>query len=203
MGENGTLKGLPRGLAFRLLEAGGIIDRREVERDLAALSQAERRTLKEFGIRVGAHSVWLPGVLKARARVVAQAFAGPPIAQRRHGLSLLPEPAPGPRALSARGLRAVGRFAIPLETLERLAELKRESGKIEVSDAALTELGWTPAELKTVLAALRTPRVQKPDRPNKAPRPIKDSPFAALAALAAPRPPTKRRRPRKRPAAPT
>ena len=42
--ETGTLKGLPRGVAFRLIEAGGLIDRREVERDLAALSQVERRT---------------------------------------------------------------------------------------------------------------------------------------------------------------
>src|SRR5690606_281343 len=47
--ESGALKGLPRGVAFRLVEAGGVIDRRDVGRDLAALSQAERRTLKSFG----------------------------------------------------------------------------------------------------------------------------------------------------------
>src|SRR5690606_42085577 len=72
--ETGALKGLPRGVAFRLVEAGGVIDRREVERDLAALSQAERRTLKTFGIRLGAHSSWLPAALQDRAPGVAQAF---------------------------------------------------------------------------------------------------------------------------------
>ncbi|HEU4535148.1 MAG TPA: hypothetical protein VFS00_13565, partial [Polyangiaceae bacterium] len=198
--ENGTLTGLPRGLAFRLVEAGGVLDRRDVERDLAALSQAERRTLKTFAVRVGPHSVWLPGALKPRASALAQAFAGPPLALRETGLSLLPEPPLGPRALSAQGLRAVGRFAIPVETLERLAELKREAGKADLSNAALAELGWSAAELKAVLAALRTPRAQQPDRPDKAPRPVKDSPFAALAALTAPPAPVRRKRPRRKPA---
>ncbi|MFN7389879.1 helicase-related protein [Brevundimonas sp.] len=197
--ETGTLTGLPRGLAFRLVEAGGVLDRREVERDLAALSQAERRTLKTFAVRVGHHSVWLPGVLKPRARALAQAFAaGERIALRETGLSLLPEPPPGARALSAQGLRAVGRFAIPVETLERLAELKREAGKADLSDAALTDLGWSAAELKTILSALRVPRVQQPDRPDKAPRPVKDSPFAALAALTASPEPARRKRSRRR-----
>ena len=198
--EAGTLTGLPRGLAFRLIEVGGLLDRREIERDLAALSHAERRTLKTFAVRVGSHSVWLPSVLKPRARTLAQAFAGPALALRDTGLSVLPEPSPSPRALSAQGLRAVGRFAIPVETLERLAELKRDAGKAELSDAALAELGWSAAELKTVLAALRTPRAQLPDRPDKAPRPVKDSPFAALAALTAPPAPVRRKRPRRKPA---
>ena len=35
-------------------------------------SQVERRTIKTFAIRVGTHSVWLPGVLKPRGRVLAQ-----------------------------------------------------------------------------------------------------------------------------------
>lgn len=199
--ETGTLTGLPRGLAFRLIEAGGLIDRRDVERDLAALSQAERRTLKTFAVRVGHHSVWLPGVLKPRARALAQAFvAGERIALRETGLSLLPEPPPGAGALSAHGLRAVGRFVIPVDTLERLAEHKRAAGKADLSDAALTDLGWTAAELKTILSALRVPRVQQPDRPDKAPRPVKDSPFAALAALTASPEPARRKRPRRKPA---
>jgi ATP-dependent RNA helicase SUPV3L1/SUV3 len=195
--ETGTLTGLPRGLAFRLVEAGGLIDRREVERDLASLSQVERRTLKTFAIRVGSHSVWLPGVLKPRARALAQAFAGPPVALRDTGLSLLPEPPPGPRALSAQGLRAVGRFAVPVETLECLAEFRRAAGRADLSDAALSDLGWSAAELKAILSALRVPRVQQPDRPYKAPRPVKDSPFAALAALTAPPEPARRKRPRR------
>ncbi|WP_420478796.1 helicase-related protein [Brevundimonas sp. FT23028] len=201
--ENGTLKGLPRGLAFRLLEAGGIIDRREVERDLAALSQAERRTLKEFGIRVGAHSVWLPGVLKARARITAQAFmTRETFRPKTIGLSILPEPPPPPRLLSAFGLRAVGRFAAPVELLEALAE-RRARGDGKLSDRDLRDLGITADEARALFAGLKTVRAQQPDRPGKTPRPVKDSPFAALAALTAPSPaaksePARRKRPRRK-----
>jgi len=186
--ENGTLKGLPRGVAYRLVEAGGIIDRREVERDLAALSQAERRTLKEFGIRVGAHSVWQPALLKDRARITAQAFvAREPFRPKPAGLSVLPDPPPSPRLLSAFGLRAVGRFAAPVELLEALPE-RRAGGEIRLSDKALRDLGVTADEARALLAALRTTRAQRPDRLDKAAKPVKDSPFAALSALTAPPP---------------
>jgi len=197
--ESGTLTGLPRGLAFRLIEAGGVIDRRDVERDLAALSQAERRTLKTFAVRVGVHSVWLPGVLKPRARALAQAFvAGEAFRPRAEGLTVLPEPSPSPRALSAYGLRAIGRVAVPVETLERLVDHRRAAGKADLPDTTLSDLGWTAAEAKAILGALRVPRAKKPDRPDRPVAPPKDSPFAALAALTAPPAPAKRRRPRTR-----
>ncbi|WP_291834243.1 helicase-related protein [Brevundimonas sp.] len=186
--ENGTLKGLPRGVAYRLVEAGGIIDRREVERDLAALSQAERRTLKEFGIRVGAHSVWQPALLKDRARITAQAFvAREPFRPKPAGLSVLPDPPPSPRLLSAFGLRAVGRFAAPVELLEALPE-RRAGGELRLSDKTLRDLGVTADEARALLAALRTTRARQPDRLDKAVKPIKDSPFAALSVLTAPPP---------------
>jgi len=93
---------LPRGIAFRLIEAGGLIDRRDVERDLAALSQVERRTLKSFAIRVGAHSVWLPGALKPRARMLAQAFVTQPFRPGDEPLIALPSPAPSTTSASTR-----------------------------------------------------------------------------------------------------
>ncbi|HEX8661176.1 MAG TPA: helicase-related protein, partial [Brevundimonas sp.] len=127
--ESGALKGLPRGLAFRLLEAGGIVDRREVDRDIAALSQVERRTLRTFGVRMGAHSVWLPALLKARPRALAQAFtAGESFRPGGQTLTLLPDPAPTSRHLSALGLRAVGRFAASVDLLEGMTE-RRAKGK--------------------------------------------------------------------------
>ncbi|WP_332638598.1 helicase-related protein [Brevundimonas sp.] len=200
--ESGALKGLPRGLAFRLLEAGGIVDRREVDRDLAALSQVERRTLRTFGVRMGAHSVWLPALLKARPRALAQAFtAGQPFRLRSDGLTPLADPVPAPRLLSAFGLRAVGRFAAPVELLETMTE-RRATGRGALSDEDLAELGLTAAEAGALAAALKTTRARRPDRPGQTPKPVKDSPFAALSVLTAPSPApaarAKRRRPRRR-----
>ncbi|MFN5482896.1 MAG: helicase-related protein, partial [Brevundimonas sp.] len=195
--ESGSLTGLPRGLAFRLVEAGGVLDRRDVARDLAALSQAERRTLKTFAIRVGAHSVWLPGVLKPRARALAQAFTPVPGLGAVPGLQRLPDPPPSPRALAARGLRAVAGYAVPVEALERFAELSREAGKAHTPEAALAGLGWTEAEARALRTGLRIPRARDPERALR-PRLPADSPFAALAALTAPPPPARRKHPRRR-----
>ncbi len=180
--ETGALKGLPRGIAFRLVEAGGVIDRREVERDLAALSQVERRTLKTFAIRIGAHSVWTPEVLKPRGRALAQAFAGP-----------LPSTDATPRHLSAHGLRQVGARRLAVEGIERMQELRGPDGKL--SEPALAELGWTEADARAIAVALRTPRRRRPDKPGTTPTPVRpDSPFAALAALTAPAAAPRRRR---------
>lgn len=203
--ESGALTGLPRGLAFRLIEAGGLIPRREVERDLAALSQHERRTLKTFAIRVGAHSVWLPGVMKPRAAALAQAFLPREATTglAGEGLLALPDPPPPARALSAFGRRAVGRWTAPVEALETFAEAQRTAGKTPLSDEALNGLGWTADQAKAIHAALRTPRAERAPRPGKPTPPPKDSPFAALAQLTQPpRPPAKpkaARRPRRRP----
>jgi ATP-dependent RNA helicase SUPV3L1/SUV3 len=201
--DSGALTGLPRGLAFRLIEAGGVIPRADVERDLAALSQHERRTVKTFAIRVGVHSVWLPGTLKPRARLLAQAFVVE--AFRPDGEALLPlaSPAPSPRALSAFGRRAVGSWTAPVEALERFAELSRTAGKAPLADEALTELGWTAEQAKQVQTALRLPRADKAPRPGKPAPPPKDSPFAALAQLTrppapAPAPSRRKRRPRRK-----
>src|SRR5690606_35189270 len=162
--ENGTLKGLPRGLAFRLVEAGGIIDRREVEHDLAALSQAERRTLKSFGVRLGAHSVWLPALLKGRAPTVAQAFvAGEPFRPSAGGVTALPDPPPSPRVLSAYGLRAVGRLAAGVELLESAAE-RRARNKGALSEADLAELEITPDQARALAAGVKPKRAQQPGR---------------------------------------
>lgn len=199
--ESGALKGLPRGIAFRLLEAGGVIDRRDVERDLAALSQVERRTIKTFAIRVGTHSVWLPGVLKARGRALSQAFAAAePFRAKSGGLTLLPIPAPSIRALSAFGVRAAGRWAVPVEDLERASDLRREN-KGNLSDEALKSLGWTAGDAKAIWTALKTVRAQMPDREGRPVAVIPDSPFARLAELAAPAQPARRKRPRRKKAA--
>jgi ATP-dependent RNA helicase SUPV3L1/SUV3 len=196
---DGSLKGLARGIAWRLVEAGGLIDRREVDQDLRSLSQQERRALRSLGVRFGAFSIWAPSLLKPGARILAAALAPdgpadwrPPAAQ----LSPLPVPAPGPRALAARGLRACGTLAIPVDQLERLDELLRTArqagGGSQLSDQARGELGWSEAEAAQVLTSLGfsrgkqgSHRTWKPRKPasSKPSPPSSHSPFAALAAL--------------------
>jgi ATP-dependent RNA helicase SUPV3L1/SUV3 len=175
----GRIKGLARGIAYRLAEAGGVLARADVDADVRALSQAERRELKGLGVRFGAFSLFLPALLRAEARDFTSAFSNsyqggepgrawrPPINQ----VSPLPHPMPSPKALAGRGLRAVGSLAVPVEALERLDGLiraaPRQAGGAAIAETAWTELGWTPGEGASVLRALGfTPAARaKPGEP--------------------------------------
>jgi ATP-dependent RNA helicase SUPV3L1/SUV3 len=214
----GRIKGLARGLAYRLAEAGGVIARSAVEAEVRALSQAERRALKSLGVRFGAFSLFLPGLLEARARDFSAAFCNEPRDWRPplNLVSPLPAPAPPPKALAFRGLMAVGGLAVPVEQLERLDALLRAAPRqgqgALLSDQAIEELGWTEREAAAVLRGLdftptakpkagepvawRRRRAMAPPKAEGQPPPA--SPFAALAALKDKPPPNRRRRPRRR-----
>lgn len=206
----GRVKGLPRGIGHRLAEAGGVLDRKAVETDLKALSQAERRALRTLGVRIGAFSLFLPGLLVPESLAFAQALAGgtwrPPV----DALSRLPNPPPSPKALAARGLRAVGGLAVPVVQLERLDERLRAGFKpgvgLVLADADREALGWTTLEAAMILRALGFTPVSRGEptvwrRRGDKPAPVatpppSNSPFAALAGFKAA--PPRRKRPRRR-----
>ncbi|HLZ74754.1 helicase-related protein [Phenylobacterium sp.] len=213
---DGRIKGLARGLAFRLIEAGGVLDRAQVRAEARALSQVERRMLRGLGVKLGAFSVYMPSLLRPDARLLTQALAGRDAPGWRpvgYKPSRLPPQTPSPRALSAFGLRAVKAWAVPVEQLERLDELLRagvrQGGGVLFSDAAREELGWSPDEAREILKGLGYAAIKRAGeatawrrraerdfavehRPIVAP----NSPFAALAALQGE--PAPARRPRRR-----
>ena len=200
---SGALRGLARGVAHQLVEAGGVIDRRALGPELKTLSQAERRELKSLGVRFGAFSLWAPGLLNERARVLASAFAeveAPGFAAAHDAITPLTSAVPA-RALAARGLRAVAGLAVPVETLERMDALMREAepvaGGMVLTDAAREALGFTEIQARAVLRELGFAPVNraKPGEPvgwrmRKArpvvvedARPQRSTPFAGLAAI--------------------
>lgn len=220
---SGALKGLARGIAYRLVECGGVLDRGLVEAELAALSQAERRTLRTLGVRFGAFSLFLPDLLNPDALGFSRAFAHcalPDWPARSDGISDLANIAPPPQVLAALGLRAVGRLAVPVLDLEQLDSLMRSqsavNGAMSLTTGALGVLGWSLDQASSLLRGLGFSPVGKitADAPSLwrrrragAQRPVlgqevaapSNSPFAALAALkAAPPVPQRPRRRRSR-----
>ncbi|MDP3748849.1 MAG: helicase-related protein [Phenylobacterium sp.] len=210
--ETGKVKGLARGLAYRLIEAGGVLDRAVVRAEAKGLSQVERRALKGLGVKLGAFSLYLPALLNPPARGFAQALARsdwrPPVDK----VSALPDPPPTAAALAAFGLRAVGGHAVPVEALEQLDALLRAAprqgqGSL-LTDQAHEALGWSAAETAAILRGLNfTPaaKVQpgepvawrrRGDKPSARTETPMASPFAALAALKDR--PVPARRPRRR-----
>jgi ATP-dependent RNA helicase SUPV3L1/SUV3 len=214
----GTVKGLARGLAYRLIEAGGVLDRAAVRAEAKELSQVERRMLRGLGVRLGAFSIFMPGLFKPQARALVQALASretsgwrPPV----DAPSPLPAPVPSPRTLAAFGLRAIRSLAVPVEQLERLDDLMRagvkQSGGVILAEQARDGLGWSEPQAVEILRGLgfapaNRPKAGEPiawrrraaqegkTEPRKAIAP--HSPFAALAALKDQ--PAPARRPRRR-----
>jgi ATP-dependent RNA helicase SUPV3L1/SUV3 len=215
---DGRIKGLARGLAFRLIEAGGVLDRAQVRAETRALSQVERRTLRGLGVKLGTFTVYMPSLLRPEARALTQALAARDLPGWRPAgdqPSRLPAQAPSPRSLAAFGLRAIGGLAVPVEQLERLDELLRagikQGGGVVFSDQAREELGWREDEAREILKGLGFAAIKRTGeatawrrraerefaiehRPIVSPH----SPFAALSALKGEPAPVRRPRRRRR-----
>ncbi|MBX3478979.1 MAG: phosphonate-binding protein [Caulobacter sp.] len=196
----GGLRGLARGLAHRLLENGGVLPRREVEAEMKVLSQAERRALRSLGVKIGAFSLHLPGLLNEGAIAFATALSQSDSGLAAGKVSRLTPGAVDVAALSARGLMAVGGLAVPVDQLEQLDGLLRASSwqgpTVTVEDALFETLGWTIKDGGDILRGLNfvpasrgkpmtwrrrnPPRVRQAAKAAPAPE---ASPFAALARL--------------------
>ena len=215
--SEGRISGLARGLSFRLLEAGGVVDRAKVAADVALLSQKERRAMRAEGVRFGAFSLYMPALLETAAVDFSAAFAhleAPSWRPNRDRLTPLPQPQPSDRALAAFGLRAVGPFAVAVETLEALDARLREVPPVKSPGGAgvalppdLAEtLGWPIEALPRMLkglgfaqarrAAEGEPALWRRRATVKAPVTSSkfetSSPFAALAEFKVAEPPKRR-----------
>ena len=210
---SGALRGLARGLAFRLVEGGGVLSRLGAEADLAQLSRAERRALRALGVRFGGFCLYLPE--SSQAPPLAFAFAAraaPRWGAINQGPTPLPSPSPPSRALGLVGLVVAGRLSVPVRSLERLSEmLTPTDGGLRLAPGSLAELGWSEAHYVEIMRGLgfaaQRPaakveasiwRRRRSERGAlKAPT-VGHSPFAALAAIAPPAVPARRQRRRRR-----
>jgi ATP-dependent RNA helicase SUPV3L1/SUV3 len=199
------LEGPARGIAFLLVEGLGNIATADAEIQLKSLTKATRRSLSRLGVRFGVRHVFLPFMLKSkvidlRARLWA-------VQEGKHEAC---PPAPGRVAIdawkgedgyaSAIGFEMLGRHAVRIDIVERLAAELRRSSRTEESFAldpsmmALTGLGQR--DLAGVVETLgfvgddkgQYRRSRKPRRNKKTKRDTKaaaaqSSPFAALLDL--------------------
>ena len=189
--DEGRLKGLARGIAWRLSENGGVLARGSIATDIATLSVLERRTLKILGVRFGAASLFLPAQLEPAALAFTAAYAATGAAGWTR---------------SGRGQVEIAGRVWPVLALERLDEALRASSST-LSDATLEALSLTRKDAETMLRAMDWFQTRKARgaelavwrrRPAKAPAPAPSanaaSPFAALAAITTPPKRRKRRR---------
>ncbi len=138
-GEGGlsALEGLPRGIAFRLIESGAAIDLRK-DSHAQRLTPQQRETLKAEGLRAGRVAAYVPEALKPAAQRVIAALRA---VESRSAPRRAPEGAGSfrldgswPEAeLNANGYLVFGARALRADLAERLgweiAKRKKEAGK--------------------------------------------------------------------------
>jgi ATP-dependent RNA helicase SUPV3L1/SUV3 len=128
--------GLARGVAFRLAEALGVIERGQISDDVKSLDQPARASLRKYGVRFGAYHIYVPALLKPAPRVLAtQLYALKH--DETQGLEAIQNLAASGRTSIAAdktiatdlyriaGFKVCGERAVRVDILERLADLIR------------------------------------------------------------------------------
>ena len=162
MSRDEALTGLPRGFAFRLVEALGVLPREGVAAEVKDLDQESRGLLRKHGVRFGQFTIFLPALLKpapTRLRLVLWSLA--------QGLDEFPEsPPPGLVTIphipevpdgyyTLSGYRPAGERAIRIDMLERLADLLRAQDTRGGFEASLDMLSITGMTLEQFAALMQ------------------------------------------------
>ncbi|GIK99154.1 MAG: hypothetical protein BroJett029_33630 [Alphaproteobacteria bacterium] len=208
--RDAPLAGAARGLAFQLVEAGGLVPARQAASQLGALSPEDRKALARLGLRLGTETVWLPALAKRPSAALLNLFAAVEtgghavgaVVPKRRPASFAVRPGVPELRYAVAGYRVVGDLAVRADALERLAQAARQlarQGAFAATDALRAIVDCPPESLGEVLQALGFVRRQETDgetfasrrrggevkrrhsRPVR--RPDADSPFAALGAL--------------------
>ncbi|MGJ8572420.1 MAG: helicase-related protein [Hoeflea sp.] len=132
------LDGLARGLAFRIAENLGVLFRRDVAEMIKDLDQSARASLRKYGIRFGAYHIFMPALLKpAPAELVTLlwALANDGFSKSGYGdvtpllsagrTSVATDPEIDREFYRLAGFRFLGKRAVRIDILERLADLIR------------------------------------------------------------------------------
>lgn len=132
------LEGLARGIAFRIVEGLGILERQDAADEIRQLDQDMRASLRKHGVRFGAYTIFVPALLKpAPSQLLAQLWALKHGSLDMNGMTELPQLSASGRTsipvdetidkalYKVVGFRVCGPRAVRVDILERLADLIR------------------------------------------------------------------------------
>jgi ATP-dependent RNA helicase SUPV3L1/SUV3 len=178
------LQGLAKGLAFQLVENLGVLFRRDVADDVKTLDQEARASMRRYGIRFGAYHIFMPALLKpAPAELITLLWALKNDGLDKPGYGdLIPALAAGRTSVvtdpsfertfyKLAGFRFLGKRAVRVDILERLADLIRpllqwkpgsparpegayDGRRFTTTTAMLSILGATPDDMEEILKGL-------------------------------------------------
>jgi ATP-dependent RNA helicase SUPV3L1/SUV3 len=130
------LSGAAKGLAFRILESGGALDRREAPHIL----RSDRAALAALGVRFGRHTIYAPALARSRALRLRAALGPALFRPSRRALSTPLVPELRWADYAAMGFRPCGRRAVRIDMVERLAGQARRSA--QTGRDFIVDPGW-------------------------------------------------------------
>ena len=178
------LSGIARGIAFRLVEEYGLINRRDIAEDVKSLDQEGRAALRRLGVRFGAYHIFVPALLKpGPAGLVTLLWALKNEGKDKAGFGDIVHALAAGRTsvvvnqsfdrtfYKLAGFRILGRRAVRVDILERLADLIRpalawragtgarpegafDGNAFMVTPAMMSILGATPDDMEEILKSL-------------------------------------------------
>ncbi|UUP17325.1 helicase-related protein [Nitratireductor thuwali] len=187
-----ALSGIARGLAFQLSENFGLLNRRDVADEVRGLDQDARAALRRLGVRFGAYHVFIPALIKpAPAGLATLLWAlandakdkpgfGDVVTALAAGRTSVVTDSEFERAFyRLAGFRNLGRRAVRVDILERLADLIRpalawkpgsgprpegafDGSAFIVTPAMMSILGATAEDMEAILKGLGYRAEEKP-----------------------------------------
>ena len=178
------LQGIAKGLAFQVVENLGVLFRRDVADEVKTLDQDARASMRRYGIRFGAYHIFMPLLLKpAPAELITLLWALKNDGLDKPGYGeLIPALAAGRTSVVAdpafertfyklAGFRFLGKRAVRIDILERLADLIRpllqwkpgtsprpegayDGRRFTTTTSMLSILGATPDDMEEILKGL-------------------------------------------------
>ena len=178
------LQGLAKGLAFQLVENLGVLFRRDVTDEVKSLDQDARASMRRYGVRFGAYHIFMPALLKpAPAELISLLWALKNDGLDKPGYGdLIPVLAAGRTSVvtdpgfernfyKLAGFRFLGKRAVRIDILERLADLIRpllqwkpgvgqrpegayDGRRFTTTTTMLSILGATPDDMEEILKGL-------------------------------------------------
>jgi ATP-dependent RNA helicase SUPV3L1/SUV3 len=178
------LQGLAKGLAFQLVENLGVLFRREVTEEVKSLDQDARASMRRYGVRFGAYHIFVPALLKpAPAELITLLWALKNDGLEKPGYGdLIPVLAAGRTSVvtdpsferafyKLAGFRFLGKRAVRIDILERLADIIRpllqwkpgaanrpegayDGRRFTTTTAMLSILGATLEDMEEILKGL-------------------------------------------------
>ena len=165
-----------RGLAYRIIEDLGIINRKEVEQEIKDLNPESRRKLKKYGVKIGKYSVYISQVIKPKYSSILPALwlnyykSNLTTDDIKEQINLLPKAGITsceinkkvfPELYKYSGYKIIKKYAIRIDILERLDKIIYENIKINtnknqfaITDEMVSILGTSLSQMKGILNGL-------------------------------------------------